>query len=431
MDARRVSGTAVLAVALSGLYVAVTGAGCGTPPACDVPQTCPTGQVFVCGSTCETPVPQGGTCSTDPCGPTPPGGACVAGTYCLATEPHQGICEPGPSLFDSCSPTNDQCGSELFCLDTKACGVPAGFDAGGFDAGVGGGSGICVPAPGQDEPCDSTLSTKQPRDDDKASATGGLSCAPCAPGSFCDTPQDGLPTYCRELCPKGTSSECPCGDTCTTTKPPASIGEINGTSINLPAGVCTLCTTVGNACSPHTACCDGSYCGSVTINGVATAGECCRPLGNACRRGEPCCDGGVCDPSGTCVCPTGWGICNGICVPLDTVTNCDTCGHACTLSPTAITGPTEPPVSCLGGVCHCPAANPDTCSIAGATVCTNLSNDPANCGKCGNMAGSGQSCVRGQIQNCADMAGAACSGGAYDCCSPYVCNTVTFKCVLD
>jgi hypothetical protein len=71
---------------------------------------------------------------------------------------------------------------------------------------------------------------------------------------------------------------------------------------------------------------------------------------------------------------------------------CCPAGHCCqsSLGPAVccFDPTTNVATDCCNGKC-CPQATPTCCSIAGAApYCANLSSDPLNCGKCGNVCPS-------------------------------------------
>ena len=85
--------------------------------------------------------------------------------------------------------------------------------------------------------------------------------------------------------------------------------------------------------------------------------------------------------------------------------NCGGCGHVCTTA--------NGTAGCGGGSCTVASCNPGfgDCNRNVADGCeTNLNTDPKNCGACGKVCGTGQSCVKGA---CAAPAGDILCGGAY------------------
>jgi hypothetical protein len=419
MNARRVNGVAGAAAVLLALYFAITGAGCNPQPACNAP-TCGPGQEYVCGSTCETPVPLNDRCNDNPCGTTS-GGVCVFGAYCGAAGLDQQLgertCQPGESIGATCSPTADTCTAGTFCRDSTACGPPP----------IGSGT-ICVAAVGQDERCDSNLSPVQPRNDDTGTAAGGPSCAPCAVGSTCDVPTgpgaSGAHTYCREPCSTATDpTNCPCGDSCATT-PPNGIG-LHGEPTVLSANYCYPCKAASQACSALSPCCDGSLCGTATgVRGTT----CCWPPGKGvCTSDADCCTPGICNVEpgnvafGTCGCPIGMTNCGGTCTDLNTDTNCGACGVTCLASGQLSNSETNGKCTGEGTDAKCTCKDPTLtfCESESGGVCADLSSDPNYCGSCTMPISvpAGYACNNGA--NC-PASGTACSG-PNECCKGLEC----------
>lgn len=81
---------------------------------------------------------------------------------------------------------------------------------------------------------------------------------------------------------------------------------------------------------------------------------------------------------------------------------------------------------CIGGCCSragdcCPDGKPGV-----GNQCTNTSSDPANCGRCSNACGAGQSCSNGVCISC--PAGLTACGGK--CCPPGFCGSNGICCPL-
>ena len=160
-------------------------------------------------------------------------------------------------------------------------------------------------------------------------------CGSC--GRACPTGQRCSGGVCVSTCPPGQTL---CGNACVdTSRDPANCGACGTNCATQPGG-------------PYQACCPGpdglGHCMNVSNNN-SNCGAC----GNACPPGRFCagsycvcegsgrlCHGGQCQ-NGNCVCPT--------------------------------------------GLTYCPASD----------TCQDLSNDPNNCGSCGNACPPGQPCVRG------------------------------------
>jgi hypothetical protein len=118
----------------------------------------------------------------------------------------------------------------------------------------------------------------------------------------------------------------------------------------------------------------------------------CGVCGNECTCGSICtgyvsCVAGVCGP---CVDCDSSGTCTDV---LEDDINCGACGCAC-----------PPFASCDAGkcVCNCPSGQTGCygttpgCPASTCVGCANLQNNFYNCGACGNVCGSGQSCINGK-----------------------------------
>ncbi len=93
--------------------------------------------------------------------------------------------------------------------------------------------------------------------------------------------------------------------------------------------------------------------------------------------------------------------CNGTCADLTQDPNdCGACGNACAADST-----------CVNGTCvTCPDAGSD-CS----NVCKNLRNDPSNCGHCANVCMANDTCVDGQCTPCPAFPDAGVPQEALEC----------------
>ncbi len=120
-----------------------------------------------------------------------------------------------------------------------------------------------------------------------------------------------------------------------------------------------------------------------------------------------------CEGGGALTCFSPQIACGGVCVNSHTDNaNCGMCGIACTG-----TG-----VSCINGLCACPtgqtlsgstccpSATPNACGTP--AVCTNFQTDVNNCGTCGNVCPSGNSCVAGTCSAPPPVACTQLVGGA-------------------
>ncbi len=334
---------------------------------------------------------EGAICLPTSCSTAAEGNACafdagVPGLCCgaVCTDP----------LTDSlnCGACNTQCSSGLFCDGTKGCQA---FSAcGPTDIGVSG----CFIDGGAVGTCCSQGCT----------ATGS------------DPANCGL---CGAVCPTGTS--CAFGGCVTADAGPANcFGDAGG----CPAGlgcVGSYCLSFGctDAGSGQTClfgvdalgylapgeCC-GSSCVDITQN-PADCGSC----GNSCSSGV-CVNANVCLPpagidAGTCspACPTGQTCVGTQCV--DTA-----CGNLFDLCQDADAGDV--------GICC-----PDT---SGDEACTDIANDPANCGSCALTCAPDQGCANGVCSGSAGSCGAGTvgmfcdldAGPTYLCCPGRNCTDV-------
>jgi hypothetical protein len=213
-------------------------------------------------------------------------------------------------------------------------------------------------------------------------ATDRLNCGmcgnACAPGEVCSM------GTCVTTCPAGSTL---CGGRCVDTSSDAA--NCGACGMVCPAG--TTCS--GGACS--TTCGPGlTNCGGMCTNTSFDPAH-CGGCGMACRlpNATPGCAGGSCFLA---ACDAGFGDCdriadNGCETDLQTsVTHCGACGRACVL-PNATAG-------CRGGSCVVASCNSGFGDCDGAPVngCeANLSNDAANCGRCGNACRPGETCASG------------------------------------
>jgi alpha-tubulin suppressor-like RCC1 family protein len=166
-----------------------------------------------------------------------------------------------------------------------------------------------------------------------------------------------------------------------------------------------------------------------------TATQNCGACGNACAAGDTCVDGACVQP-----CNPGFTACSGVCVNESTdPDNCGACGVTCDVPPSScyaasgtcssgacVYNPLPINTTCPGGLCDgvgdctpCPAG----LSLCGAT-CVSETNDPDNCGGCGNACPSGDVCSGGtcssayqavQIGVGAEFACAVLSTGSVEC----------------
>ena len=118
-------------------------------------------------------------------------------------------------------------------------------------------------------------------------------------------------------------------------------------------------------------------------------------LGACAKAGLPTTD----DGGTTCSAPSL--VCGAICVePSNDPDNCGACGNACGASEVCSNGKCGS--SCSAGT----LCTPD----GGKAICANTSTDTKNCGSCGNACGNGQTCTNGKCTG-----GNACSGTQTAC----------------
>ncbi len=156
------------------------------------------------------------------------------------------------------------------------------------------------------------------------------------------------------------------------------LGGILGLSGLGTAFGATTCHRNGLGCDTNSQCCSG-YC--------ANGEKCTCPPAPACNS--------------YCPCPSGQTCCNGTCINSQTdVNNCGACGHVCSFP--------DASAACSGGTCVLVACNAGfgNCDGNAANGCeTNLQTDAQNCGQCGHICASGETCV----------SGACTCGSAGDC----------------
>ena len=272
-----------------------------------------------------------------------------------------------------CSSGTTMCGDR--CVDTMNSrahcgGCDVACDVG--EACIEGACGVLCPA-GQDE-CDGACVDVTT----DARHCGGCG-APCADGEIC---VDGT---CATSCPAGQEV---CGTLCVDTQ-----------SNPNHCGACGEACEAGEVCSEG-ACastcgaglveCDGACVD--TVNDPANCGDCgtvcTAPTGGAGLCMASMCRS-VCDPlAGDCNADLATDGCE-TSLATDPV-NCGACGNVCTL-PSAVAG-------CDAGACvlsACDSGFGDCDSMAANGCETSLVADAANCGACGTMCATGESCYGG------------------------------------
>jgi len=226
-------------------------------------------------------------------------------------------------------------------------------------------------------------------------------------------------TSCNGFCTttSADSANCgACGTACTSGTPCID----GGCGLASAGGACTSAAQCSSGMCTSGVCVAGCpagqmLCGTVCVN-EATDTNNCGACGNVCASGQTCSNGAC-----TLVCGAGLTACNGACVNLATSTsNCGNCGTVCTTN--------NDVAACLAGACAVQSCNPgfQDCNHNSADGCeVNTNNDARNCGACGNVCITGQSCSNGACVGGA--IGATCTSSAG--CASNACDLVTSKCV--
>lgn len=249
-----------------------------------------------------------------------------------------------------------------------------------------------------------------------------------------------------------------CGNVCSGKIPRCCFGQNGGGCVDAASDP-QNCGKCGQPCPPPGTCVNGvcecpappwMKCGGICVD-TSVSQLNCGSCGNACLPGELCCDGHCacncstgtqCSPIETC--------CSGACVNTQIdVHNCSGCGKECLVY---IGNGASTYGVCVGGQCQCPAnlilvpaappfgfdsrvccppSTPNLCGDPG--VCTNLSNDADNCGKCGHVCPAGQACLSGRCecpvteQQCGtnENGDPICCAPGLECCDGQCVNTQT------
>ena len=334
-------------------------------------RTCPSGQVCVNGQ-CTTTCPPGQTFCGGSCvsTTTDPNNCGTCGTHCASGVCANGVCTVASDAACAGKTAGDVCS---FTNGSGVCTVSGGglTCVGTCNAGFANCNGTLA------DGCETNIFT--------SSANCGGCGITCPAGATC---VNGACTFPDAACANKAN-----GDVCTVT---------NGT------GVCTNGQCLVATCNAGFADCNGNRADGCETNTLSDAQNCGACL-HSCAAGQTCVNG-VCT---TTSCPPGQVLCNGLCITANSITNCGGCGIVCTF-PNAT-------AACVNGVCAIATCNPGFANCDGqvANGCEiNTNVDARNCGGCGIVCPTGQSCIGGVCQ---------CPAGTRDC-GDGVCHPLTFVC---
>jgi hypothetical protein len=324
------------------------------------------GNCGACGHACAAPSGGAAGCLLGACA-----GLCANGlTVCGAGADGGGTCKSLQTDVANCG----SCG--------HVCAAPAGGSAAcakGVCAGsCGNGQSVCGAGPDGGGTC------KSLQTDVANCGTCGHACPAIANGtSGCSGGMCGLascdPNFCAQngacvpFVPNDPLNCGGCGMVCA----PVVHGSPGCSGVTCDIASCDpgYCLA-GNACVLRSmsdanncgAC--GHVCGAPMGGGMATCvGDVCT---GSCGNGQTVCGAG----------PDGGGTCRSL---QTDVANCGACGHVCV-------APTGGTVTCVNGACTGSCGNGKTVcngNVDGGGACVDLASDPANCGACGNVCGTG------------------------------------------
>jgi hypothetical protein len=208
-------------------------------------------------------------------------------------------------------------------------------------------------------------------------------CASTPSTPFCEIPP-GKCVACE------VTAQCPAGDVCRENQCVQTCG---------PAGECDKgLSCCGDLCVDEQT--NPEDCGSCNFHCVN--GEAC--VAASCRLPTGCNGGAVCSPEDQC--------CNSGCSNTNSdPLNCGHCQNRCDEGATCVAGACHTPTSCEGG----PACTGvQTCCTTG---CADTSSDPQNCGKCGFACGPDATCVESKCVNGPSCHGEPACTGSESCCA--------------
>jgi len=194
--------------------------------------------------------------------------------------------------------------------------------------------------------------------------------------------------------------------------------------------------------------CDGTQFGINTCatkrgagytGSLSCSADCQTIIDTACTPPATCPNGAL-NPSICDICVTGQRLCGtgggARCTntQIDFL-NCGICGNTCTIGQTCVAGVCGTTIStCPNGATNSPACNicpvgQTVCGIGAAARCTNIQTDLLNCGTCGTICTTGQTCTAGVCGT------ATCNNGALNPPLCTNCNTtsrlINSTCILN
>ena len=232
----------------------------------------------------------------------------------------------------------------------------------------------------------------------------------CGAGQSCVGGQCVCPsgqTLCDGACVDTTTDKNHCGGCSPCPAPQACLmGTCACAPVTCPMGAFQDPTTCQCACLPGQTLCDQGTCVDLQSDpdNCGSCGTGC-PSGKSCQSGQCLCTHTTCPPGTSqdpatcqCLCPPGQTSCPTGCVDLQSDdANCGACGTVCPSGQSCQSGQCLcTPVTCPSGAtqdpitCQCPCPNGQS-DCNGA--CVDLQNDANNCGSCGHQC---QTCKAGQ-----------------------------------